>query len=268
MSLETNGLAIGYDHDLITGISIKVQPGKIVTLIGPNGSGKSTILKTVTGLLKKRAGVIFLDGCDRSDLSGKDAAKKISMVMTNRIDPELMTCREVIESARYPYTGVFGKLSAKDRKKADEAIEATDTSEIAETLFTNISDGQRQRVMLARSLCQDPDILVLDEPTSFLDIRYRIDILTRIKDLAKRRNIGILMSVHEPETAMKLSDHVIAVGPFFLTITLSPLYSMTSPLTIFLPRRSSTSPLTETSPLMMSYFASTPDSQSPDAFNT
>ncbi len=212
MSLETRDLAIGYDNDLISDISITVTPGKIVTLIGPNGSGKSTILRTVCGLLKKRGGVIFLDRTDTAALSGKEVAKKISVVMTNRIDPELMTCREVIENARYPYTGMFGNLTEEDKKKVDEAIDATQTRDIADVPFTNISDGQRQRVMLARSICQDPDILVLDEPTSFLDIRYRIDILSKIKDLAKRRNIGILMSVHEPETAMKLSDHVIAVG--------------------------------------------------------
>ena len=212
MSLKTKGLTIGYDHDLIAGISMKVRPGQIVTLIGPNGSGKSTLLKTLTGHLKARAGVVYLDGTDRSLMPQKEIAKKLSMVATHPVRPELMTCREVIESGRYPYTGMFGRLSETDRERVEEAIAVTETGEIAASFFTDISDGQRQRVMLARSICQEPEVLVLDEPTSFLDIRYRIDILTRIKELAKKRGIAVIMSVHEPETAMKLSDHVIAVG--------------------------------------------------------
>ena len=210
--LATDNLTIGYDSDIITGISLSVAPGKIVTLIGPNGSGKSTLLKTVTYQLKSRGGVILIDGTDREALSTKDIATKLSMVMTASVNPDLMTCREVIESGRYPYTGLFGKLSEEDRSKVDEAIAATQTKEVADRLFTNISDGQRQRVWLARAIAQEPDVLVLDEPTSYLDIKYKTDILTKIRDLTKNRNIAVLMSVHEPEIAMKLSDTVIAVS--------------------------------------------------------
>ena len=178
MSLETAGLSVGYDSDIIRDISLSVAPGKIVTIIGPNGSGKSTLLKTVTGQLKVRCGVITLDGLDRAAMSAKETASKLSMVMTTQVRPELMTCRNVIESGRYPYTGIFGKLTAMDREKVDEAIDITDTHHLADKLFTNISDGQRQRVMLARSIAQEPEVLVLDEPTSYLDIRYKIDILS------------------------------------------------------------------------------------------
>ena len=212
MSLETRDLAIGYDSSIITGITMKVEPGRIVALIGPNGSGKSTLLKTVTGALRERGGVVELDGADRSSLSANEVAKRLSMVMTVPVRPELMTCREVTESGRYPYTGMFGRLSAADREKVDEAIAVTETGDIADRPFTGISDGQRQRVMLARAIAQEPEVLVLDEPTSFLDIRYKIDILTKISDLAKSRNIAVLMSVHEPEIAMNLADTVVAVG--------------------------------------------------------
>lgn len=210
--LYTEDLTIGYETDLIGGISIKAEPGKIVTLIGPNGSGKSTLLKTITGELKKRGGLIFLDGDNRDLMSAKEAAKKLSMVMTEKVRPELMTCKEVIESGRYPYTGMFGRLSNEDNEKVREAMEATETADLENRLFVRLSDGQRQRVLLARALCQEPDVLVLDEPTSFLDIRYKIDILTRIKQLAKSNNIAVIMSLHEPEIAMKLSDTVVAVG--------------------------------------------------------
>ncbi|MCR5590348.1 MAG: cobyric acid synthase [Lachnospiraceae bacterium] len=210
--LETQSLSVGYDSDVIADITLSVMPGKIVTLIGPNGSGKSTILKTVTGELKKRGGLILIEGSDRSKLNRKSVAKKLSMVMTKTPRPELMTCREVIESGRYPYTGLLGKLSEEDKKAVEEAIEVTQTLDIADKNFTDISDGQRQRVMLARSICQQPDVLVLDEPVSYLDIRYRADILGRIKELTKSRKLAVLMSLHEPDAAMMLSDTVVAIG--------------------------------------------------------
>ena len=210
--LHTSELNVGYDSDIVKNISLAAAPGKIVTLIGPNGSGKSTILRTVAGLLEPRGGVIMLEGRSRADIGSGEASKILAAVMTGRAYPELMTCRSVIESGRYPYTGLFGKLSEEDVKKVDEAMAATDTTDIAGSDFRNISDGQRQRVLLARAIAQDPRVLILDEPTSFLDIRYKIDILTKIKKLSTEKNMAILMSLHEPEIAMKLSDTVAAVG--------------------------------------------------------
>ena len=210
--LYINDLSVGYDKDILSNITVSVEPGKIVALIGPNGSGKSTLLRTVTGLLSARGGRILVGYKDRADMTGKEIASRLSMVMTESIRPELMTCRQVIESGRYPYTGMFGRLSPDDHAKVDEAIAFTETEDVAGKLFTNISDGQRQRVLLARSICQDPDVLVLDEPTSFLDIRYKIDILTKIRSLATDKKVAILMSIHEPEIAMRLADIVVAVG--------------------------------------------------------
>lgn len=210
--LYTNDLSVGYDKDILKNITVSVESGKIVALIGPNGSGKSTLLRTVTGLLSARGGRILVGDKDRADMTGKEIASRLSMVMTESIQPELMTCRQVIESGRYPYTGMFGRLSPDDHTKVDEAIAFTETEDVAGKLFTNISDGQRQRVLLARSICQDPDVLVLDEPTSFLDIRYKIDILTKIRSLATDKKVAILMSIHEPEIAMRLADIVVAVG--------------------------------------------------------
>ena len=210
--LELKSLNVGYDDDVIKDITLQVSPGKIVTIIGPNGAGKSTLLKTVTGRLKKRSGTILVGDEKWDDLSAKDAARHISMVMTTQVRPELMTCREVVESGRYPYTGMFGRLSDEDHKKVEEAISVTETKEIEDRLFSNISDGQRQRVLLARSIAQEPDILVLDEPTAYLDIKYRIDILTKIKQHVMTNNTAVLMSLHEPETAMRISDVVVAVG--------------------------------------------------------
>lgn len=210
--IRTENLSIGYTADLIRDITMEVQPGRIVTLIGPNGSGKSTLLKTITGQLPARDGTVFLDGRDRRLMNATEAAKRLSMVMTQHVRPELMTCREVVELGRYPYTGRLGILTDEDRTKVREAMARMDVTELADTFYVNISDGQRQRVMLASAICREPEILILDEPTSYLDIRYKLDILERIRRLASERGIAILMSLHELEIAMRISDHVVALG--------------------------------------------------------
>ncbi|MCR5670471.1 MAG: cobyric acid synthase [Butyrivibrio sp.] len=210
--IKTEKLNIGYKKDLITDICLEVKPGEIVTLIGPNGSGKTTLLKTLSGQLKKRGGVVYLNGDDRDELKPSEVAKRMSLVMTYKVRPELMTCREVVEVGRYPYTGSLGILSEYDREKVRSAMEQTDVADLEDVLFTNISDGQRQRVLLARAICQEPEILILDEPTSFLDIRHKIDILQKIKLFAKDNNVAVLMSLHELGIAKNISDTLIAVG--------------------------------------------------------
>ena len=210
--LRSENLAIGYSKKLIDKISLNVTPGEIVTLIGPNGSGKSTLLKTLTGQLSHKGGVVYIGDKNMEDLSTKDMAKKMSMVMTERIRPELMTCREIVETGRYPYSGYMGILSDKDKKAVISAMELTNTLDLAEKDFMTLSDGQRQRVLLAKAICQEPEILILDEPTSYLDIKYKVEILHQIKDFAKQSNVAVIMSLHELEIAMRISDTVVALG--------------------------------------------------------
>ena len=210
--IKTKDLAIGYDKTLIDDISLNVVPGKIMTIIGPNGCGKSTLLKTLTGELKKKYGSVYLGGKDMDDISENEAAKQMAEVSTKRIDPELMTCLEVVEMGRYPYTGRFGILSQEDKEIALFALDTVNAADLKDRDFTQISDGQRQRVMLARAICQEPKVLVLDEPTSYLDIKHRIEILSCIKRLATEKNVAVIMSLHELESAMRISDYVVALG--------------------------------------------------------
>lgn len=208
----TEKLNVGYGKKVVLrDVNIEVQSGKIVTLIGPNGSGKSTVLKSITGQLKTLGGLVYIDGNKMDELSSKEISKTMSMVMTERIRPELMSCREVVSTGRYPYTGTFGVLSKEDWDKVDEAIAAMDATEVANQDFSKISDGQRQRIMLARAMCQEPDILILDEPTSFLDMKYKLDILSGIRRMARENNIAVFMSLHELDLAMKVSDVIACV---------------------------------------------------------
>ncbi len=204
-------LTVGYGKPVISDASFKVLPGEIIALIGPNGSGKSTILKTITRQLQKMSGNIFISGDIDESIPDNELAKKMSMVMTERIHPELMTCFEVVSAGRYPYTGRLGFLTAEDKKKVAEAISLVGAEDVANKEFMKISDGQRQRVMLARAIAQEPEIMILDEPTSFLDIQYKIDILSVIKKLAVEKNIAVLMSIHELEFVPAIADMVIGI---------------------------------------------------------
>ena len=210
--LKTADLCAGYGRKVvISGVSFEVKAGQIVTLIGPNGSGKSTILKTITGQLARLGGSISVIGKDLCDIPAAEAALHVSMVMTERIHPEYMTCRDVIATGRYPYTGKLGILSEADWRAVDEAIKLVHAEDVADSDFMRISDGQRQRVMLARAICQDTEIIVLDEPTSFLDMFYKLDLLKTIRFLAREKGKAILMSLHELDLVKMVADTVVCL---------------------------------------------------------
>ena len=176
--LTADNLTVGYrGKPILSDISMNIRRGSIVTLIGPNGAGKSTILKSIIRELSPLGGSVFLDGTALEDYSDPDFAKKTAVVMTGRPDPELMTCFDVAAAGRYPYTGRFGILSGEDKKKVRDALSMVQCEDLADILFRNTSDGQKQRVLLARAICQEPELLVLDEPTSFLDIRHKLELL-------------------------------------------------------------------------------------------
>lgn len=209
---ETKDLAVGYHgKPLIKNISIGIRQGEIATLIGPNGSGKSTILKTITKHLANIEGSVYIGRDELGKMTYQDLSKRVAVVLTERIKPELMTCRDVVAAGRYPYTGRMGILSANDEEKINEAMEKVHGLELSDKSFDSISDGQRQRILLARAICQEPQVIVLDEPTSFLDIRHKVELLKILQDMAKTKNTTVIMSLHEIELAYKMSDKILCV---------------------------------------------------------
>ena len=209
---QMKDLSVGYHGNvLIHDICTEIKKGEILTLIGPNGSGKSTILKSITKQLTLIGGKVTIGEKNLKDLSYKELATKMAVVLTQRAKPELMTCYEVVAAGRYPYTGRLGILTREDEKKTQEALEIVHATEYAEKSFEAISDGQRQRILLARAICQEPEVLILDEPTSFLDIRHKLELLTILKQMVLDHQLTVIMSLHELDLAQKISDKVICV---------------------------------------------------------
>lgn len=210
--IRTKNLAVGYNGKiLIDDITLTMGQGTITALIGPNGSGKSTILKTITKNLKEISGVSYIENRSIREWSNQEFAKKVSVVWTDKIKPELLTCKDVVAAGRYPYTGRLGILSAEDMEEVNAAMELVGISHMAECDFNALSDGQKQRVMIARAVCQRTPVLILDEPASYLDIRYKAELFYLLKNLAKERKTTVLLSIHEVELAKKIADYVICV---------------------------------------------------------
>ena len=209
---ETKDLAVGYDGTVVADkINIGLRKGEILALIGPNGAGKTTALRTMTKQQPPISGQILIGGRDLSKMTEAELSRQMSVVLTDRIQTELMTCRDVVSLGRYPYTGRLGILEKEDNEIVDHCMEITHTTELMNTDFTRISDGQRQRVLLARALCQDPDIILLDEPTSFLDVRYKLEFLTLLRTLARKTPFAVILSLHEIGMAKQVADYILTI---------------------------------------------------------
>ncbi len=210
--ISAEELSVGYGKNVIVdGINFEVKQGEILTLIGPNGAGKSTVLKTLAGYLERLFGKVIIEGKNADKISSAEMSEKLSVLLTRRIRPELMTCRDVVETGRYPYTGRLGLLTERDKNIVSSAIEAVEMRELEDMDFNSVSDGQRQRIMLARAICQEPEILILDEPTSYLDIRHKIMFFEILRRLVFEKKIAVILSMHELDLAEKISDSVLCI---------------------------------------------------------
>ena len=209
--MKIESLSAGYrGKAVVQSVNLEIKKGEIISFIGPNGAGKSTLLKTLYRELSPVAGAVFVDGADVSKMPLKELARKMSIVTTDRIKPEHMTCREVVMAGRLPYTDGFGVLGKEDRQAAEDAIALMKIEDFADKQFNNLSDGQKQRTLIARAIAQSPEYLVMDEPTSYLDIRYRMELMEVLEGLAKK-GVTIVMSIHELELAVSVSDRLLLV---------------------------------------------------------
>ena len=220
---ETQELAIGYGKTpLASGIALGANPGQILVLVGPNGAGKSTLLKTLSGQLAPLGGTVLLDGQDLTTYTGTARAQKLALMLPHTRRTELTTCFEFAAAGRIPYTGRLGILSDADRQAVQDALEIAGAAHLADRDFNCISDGQRQRVLLARAICQQPKVLLLDEPTSFLDIKGKIELLTILQKLAHEQGLAVIVSLHELDMAQKIADAVVCVFPDHVSGVLTP----------------------------------------------
>ncbi len=211
--VQAKRMSVGYHgKSVLEHVEIALKKGEILTIIGPNGAGKSTILKSIARQLKLLAGTVYIGKEELHSMDGEELAKKLAVMFTERLHTELMTCEEVVATGRYPYTGRFGILSEEDWRIVAEAMELVQVDGLANRDFREISDGQRQRVMLARAICQEPEVLLLDEPTSFLDVKYKLEFLSVLQKLKKKKKLTVILSLHELELAQCVSDKILCVS--------------------------------------------------------
>ena len=209
--MAVRDVAAGYHGRVVLdGLCFELPRGRILVLIGPNGAGKSTVLKTLSRALLPMQGTVTLDGRDLQHYAGEALAREVAVMLTDRAKPELMTVRDVVSLGRYPYTGRLGRLDAADEARGKDAMEAMDVMALRERDFRELSDGQKQRVLLARALAQDPKLLILDEPTGYLDIHYKLQLL-RVLRAKAQAGMTIVASLHEIELARLLADQLLTV---------------------------------------------------------
>ena len=182
---------------------LQLRGGELVGLLGPNGAGKSTLVRTLAGIQPTLGGSIYIGGDRLEKLRPADLARKVSIVLTERVEAGNLLVRALVALGRYPYTGWFGRLSKEDEVKVQEAMEMTDTLSLADRSLHTLSDGERQKVMLARALAQDTPLIILDAPTAHLDLPNRVELFALLRRLTRDTRKAILLSTHELDLALQ-----------------------------------------------------------------
>ena len=212
-AISLKNLAIGYKNKkLLSDISLSIPEGVLVCLIGANGVGKSTLLRTIAGFQEPLSGKFFLQGKNRDDLSNRDISRIISVVLTQKPDVMNITVEEMVGLGRSPYTGFWGSLSVADKGIVDEALEMVGILALKQRLIQTLSDGERQKTMIAKALAQQTPIVLLDEPTAFLDYPSKVEMMQMLHRLAAEKRKTILLSTHDLELAFQLSDTLLYIG--------------------------------------------------------
>ena len=209
--MKLDKVVAGYHKKIVVrDVNLEVGSGEIIGIIGPNGGGKSTLLRSINGSLSLIGGSVFLEDLDVSKASAKEISKKMSVVTTERVKPILMTCRDVVSAGRIPFTDGFGTLREEDNAQIDRAMELMKIKELSDTAYSDNSDGQKQRTLIARAIAQTPEYLVMDEPTSYMDIRHRYELMETLEKLSAE-GITIVASLHELELALMYCDRLLLV---------------------------------------------------------
>ncbi|WLR49274.1 ABC transporter ATP-binding protein [Halobacillus litoralis] len=211
-TLLANNLTLGYgDSIIIDSLDITIPKGKVTVLIGGNGCGKSTLLRSMARLLRPKSGEVVLDSADISKMRTKDVAKKMAILPQSPTTPEGLSVYQLVKQGRYPYQGFAKRWSDEDEKAVTRALEDTNLMELKDRTVDSLSGGQRQRAWIAMTLAQDTDILLLDEPTTYLDMTHQIDILDLLFDLNQDNGRTVVMVLHDINLACRYADHIIAV---------------------------------------------------------
>ncbi|ABS35760.1 ABC transporter ATP-binding protein [Clostridium botulinum] len=211
-SIETKNLDIAYEDTLIVKeLNMQIPKGKITSIIGANGCGKSTILKSVGRILKPKKGVVHLSGQDISKLSTKEIAKKMAILPQNPTAPSGLTVSELVAYGRFPHQKGFGNLTEEDKRIVKWALAATKLSEFERREADTLSGGQRQRVWIAMALAQQTDLILLDEPTTYLDLAHQLEVLKLLYELNRNQKCTIVMVLHDLNLAARFSDYIIAI---------------------------------------------------------
>ncbi|EPH41343.1 ABC transporter ATP-binding protein [Streptomyces aurantiacus] len=209
--LSATGVTVAYEGvDVVHDASMTLRPGDVTVLVGPNGSGKSTLLRTLARLQRPRAATLVIDGdTDGLALSPRAFSRRVALLTQGRPTPSGLTVRDVVEFGRYPYRGRWGKADPDGRAAVDRALEMTGVAELAERGAEHLSGGQLQRVWLAGCLAQETGVLLLDEPTTYLDLRYQVELLDLIRDLADDHGIAVGAVLHDLDQAAAVADRIV-----------------------------------------------------------
>nr|WP_225877727.1 ABC transporter ATP-binding protein [Alkalibacter mobilis] len=203
-------MQVGYGNKVvIDNVNIQGLKGQLICLLGPNGAGKSTILRTLTGLLKPVNGTVYIGNDNINTIKKNDLAKKMAVVLTEQLSLNMMTVFEVASMGRYPYTNFRGKLTDHDVHIIDNALASVHASHLRNRYFFNLSDGEKQKIMIARALVQAPELLVLDEPTSHLDVKHKVEVINILRNLCLEKGITVILSLHDIDIAIKGCQQIL-----------------------------------------------------------